>query len=384
MVRVTSGTRYALLGMGILLATATALLPGVWRGRAAPASTDVVSTPAGGAPVSGGTAVALPVPPEPPPEPERVVYEGPVEHIFFHPLIAFPELAFDGDFLAQGYNDWFVTAPEFLRIVEQLHAADYVLVDILALTDPPLRLPPGKKPLVLSVDDPNYYDYMRDNGNVYKLVLDETGRVATWSLTPDGRPLLAYDNDVVPLLDDFVARHPDFSLDGAKGVLALTGYEGILGYRTNEPSAPGYEQEKAEALRVVQRLKKTGWSFASHGWGHLDAAKVSAGTLAQDTRRWKAEVEALIGHTPVYIYPFGSGVAPGTAKFALLQEQGFAVFCGVGPWPYLEADGGYLLMDRRHIDGMALQQQKESLAELSLDADAILDPVRPPIETESP
>ena len=30
---------------------------------------------------------------------KTVLYEGPVEHIFFHPLIAYPELAFDGDSL---------------------------------------------------------------------------------------------------------------------------------------------------------------------------------------------------------------------------------------------------------------------------------------------
>ncbi|MBC8079128.1 MAG: hypothetical protein H7X86_02200 [Gorillibacterium sp.] len=31
---------------------------------------------------------------------QLVPYSGPVEHIFFHPLIAFPELAFDGDRMA--------------------------------------------------------------------------------------------------------------------------------------------------------------------------------------------------------------------------------------------------------------------------------------------
>ena len=42
-----------------------------------------------------------------PPEKEKIQaklvdYEGPVEHIFFHPLIAYPKLAFDGDAMAQG------------------------------------------------------------------------------------------------------------------------------------------------------------------------------------------------------------------------------------------------------------------------------------------
>ena len=41
------------------------------------------------------------------------------------------------------------------------------------------------------------------------------------------------DYDLVPLLDAFVEAHPDFSYHGRKGVLAMTGYEGVLGYRTD-------------------------------------------------------------------------------------------------------------------------------------------------------
>jgi peptidoglycan/xylan/chitin deacetylase (PgdA/CDA1 family) len=52
---------------------------------------------------------------------------------------------------------------------------------------------------------------------------------------------------------------------------------------------------------VVRRLQETGWSFASHGWGHLNAQKVSLATLVRDTARWKAEVEPLVGPTFVYV-----------------------------------------------------------------------------------
>ena len=38
---------------------------------------------------------------------------------------------------------------------------------------------------------------------------------------------------MVPLIDRFVEEHPDFSYRGAKGIVALTGYNGILGYRTD-------------------------------------------------------------------------------------------------------------------------------------------------------
>lgn len=332
--------------------------------------------------------------PEPPapsaPEPEVLVpYDGPVEHIFFHPLIAYPELAFDGDSMARGYNDYFVTVPEFKRIIEQLYQHNFILVDLASLFTEttvdgktvlarrPLELPPGKKPLVLSIDDLNYYDYMRANGNVYRLVLDGQNRIATWSLTPQKQEIVAYDNEIIPILDDFVAAHPDFALHGAKGVIALTGYEGVLGYRTNDPKSPTYEQDRQAAMNVAQRLKETGWSFASHSWGHMDTAKLSYSGFTLDARRWKAEVEPLIGPTNIFIYPFGSTVPPGDAKFKLLLDQGFRIFCGVGPRPYLDVTDRYARMDRRHIDGIALQSLRTLNLEL-FDADQVIDPVRPP------
>lgn len=324
------------------------------------------------------------------PEPaDRLVrYTGPIEHIFFHPLIAYPELAFDGSPLARGYDDWMVTVSEFDKIIDSVYSKGFMLVSFADLFETQttdgqsvivrreLWLPPGKKPLILSIDDLNYYQYMREHGNVYKLVLDDAGRIATFSVTPQGENRVAYDNDIVPILDAFVAAHPDFSWHGAKGLINLTGYEGILGYRTNDTAAPGYAQEKQDALRVVGRLKETGWSFASHSWGHLDMAKVSYRALVVDTTRWKNEVEPLIGPTAIYVYPFGSTVPLRSDKLAYLQSEGFRIFCGVGPDPYTGDGGSFVLMDRRHIDGVALRTQRLLNASL-FDAAAVIDPVRP-------
>ena len=52
-------------------------------------------------------------------------------------------------------------------------------------------------------------------------------------MKPDGTTLVTRKSEVVPLVDRFVENHPDFSIDGAKGIIALTGVEGILGYRTS-------------------------------------------------------------------------------------------------------------------------------------------------------
>ena len=242
----------------------------------------------------------------------------------------------------RGYNDYFVTVNEFKRILDELYKNNYILIDMnelfqinedQSISRKKLTLPEGKKPLILSVDDMNYYEYMRKNGNVYKLILDENENIAAYARNPDDEDVLSYDQAIVPILNQFVEDHPDFSFKGAKGLIALTGYEGVLGYRTNEVDSPAYHQEKADALKVIRRLKETGWTFASHGWGHLDANKVSYQRLVLDTKRWKQEVESLIGPTSVYIYPYGSRPDTGGDKFTYLIESGFHVICSVGPAP---------------------------------------------------
>jgi len=320
-----------------------------------------------------------------------VPYRGPIQHIFFHPLIAYPELAFDNDSQSNGFNQYFVTISEFKKILDSLYKNNFILVNInsifeeknvnekIVVTPKELLLPKGKKPFILTVDDLNYYPYMLDNGTVRKLILDNEGNVATFSITPKGQTVISRDNEIIPILDQFVAQHSDFSLNGAKGLIALTGYEGILGYRTNELDSPNYENEKSQALSVVNRLKETGWSFASHGWGHLDTRKISLAILMKDTKRWLAEVEPLIGPTDVYVYPFGSSVLPGDAKFQYLQDAGFHALCSVGPNPYLKFGPSYFMMDRRHIDGIAFLTEANQYRDL-FNGEDIVDKTRPKLK----
>ena len=128
-----------------------------------------------------------------------VAYDGLVEHLFFHPVIAYPKLAFDGDAQEKGLDDYMVTAGEFTKILESVYANDYVLVDIADVwsetTDEngnpkmvrnTLYLPEGKKPVIFSYDDTNYYPYMLENGFAYKLILGDDGKIWSWGLDPEG------------------------------------------------------------------------------------------------------------------------------------------------------------------------------------------------------
>lgn len=283
------------------------------------------------------------------------------------------------------FNKWMTTAKEFRGIVRQLYANDWVLVDLESLfrvrkdgslRRAPLRLPKGKKPLVISIDDLNYPQYMIDNHLNSKLVLDESGEVAAQRVRPDGTTVVSRGSEIVPILDRFVAKHPDFAIDGARGVIALTGFEGVLGYRTSGDGRRA-RKERRRAAPVVQRLKDTGWTFGSHSYSHPDFGSSSYARVVQDTDRWERYVEPLVGkNARVFVYPYGS---PATgANLAYLRKAGFRIFCTIGPTASTTLRDGYAVQARVHVDGLSMMSQ-QSMLKRFFDADSVLDPRRPPL-----
>ena len=344
-------------------------------------------------------------PPEPEPEPEPytildptvqpeggvrdgvtyVAYDGVVEHLFFHPVVAYPELAFDGDYKSDGIDDWMVTAGEYLKILQSVYDKGYVLVDIAdcwseqtgedgqtRMVKNTLYLPEGKKPLILSYDDVNYYEYMLENGFTYKLIIGEDGKLWSWGLDPQGNEVVSRDLDAVTILDKFVEEHPDFSPFGAKGCLSLTGYEGILGYRTKTDrenwttEREANRQKEIEAVKpIVAELKRTGWTFGSHTWGHISLNTRTVDVVTADMQKWFDEVGSLVGETPVLFYPFGGrldgdDVQQSGPAFRWMQQHGFRIFCSVGidSWSKCKSDISAVICDRLHPDGTTLRSAK--------------------------
>ena len=171
-------------------------------------------------------------------------------HVFYHILIKDTSKAFDGDYKEADYNQVMTTIDEFNKITQTMYDKGYVMVSIKDMakadengniTAGEILLPPGKTPFVLSQDDVCYYHYMDGDGFATKLVVDEEGKIRNEYVEDDGSVSVG-DYDMVPLIDRFVEQHPDFSYRGAKGIVALTGYNGILGYRTDE----SYETRPAD------------------------------------------------------------------------------------------------------------------------------------------
>lgn len=335
-----------------------------------------------------------------------------ITHIFFHSLIVDSDIAFKSSNSAN-YNSVMTTIPEFNEILKQMYEKGYVLVtmhDICTFDENgtlhknPIMLPPGKIPFVMSQDDVCYYEYMEGQGFATRFVIGE-----------DGRPTLEYkdkngnvttgDYDLVPILDHFVDEHPDFSYRGSKAILAFTGYNGILGYRTDEtydPNSPNYNPEKyrneniendrAMVKKITQALKDDGYEFASHSWGHIRTGDCTLERLKTDTDKWERNVEPLLPDPcPILIYPFGSDIgnwrpyAEDNEKFKVLYDAGFRYYLTVDSAQYwLQYNSNYMRGGRRNVDGYRLYQDltgaQNRLGDI-LDVKKVFDTVRPtPVE----
>lgn len=335
-----------------------------------------------------------------------------ITHIFFHSLIIDTSKAFDGDSKSKGYNQMMATKDEFKKIIQSMYDKGFVLVrlhdvahEVTAdegtkkFVQGDIMLPPGKQAFVMSQDDVCYYEYMDGDGFASRIIIGPDGK-PTCEMKQDDGSMVTGEYDLIPILDDFIDKHPDFSYKGARAVIALTGYNGILGYRTDaaydtdqyKQAHPGFdfEKERADAKKVAQCLKDNGYELASHSWGHRQMGTIPMDHFIADTDKWESQVEPLTGPSDIILFPFGSDIGdwhPYTTdnqRYDYLHSKGFRYFCNVDARRYwVQIGDDYMRQGRRNIDGFRMYYDlpetnptKDHLSDL-FDVSKVFDRRRP-------
>ena len=204
-----------------------------------------------------------------------------IPHIFYHSLIVDPGRAFDTtmwdpDTLA-GVNAWMTTVDEFDKITQQMYDRGWVLVRMRDLVtqktdengnvtfekNKSLLLPQDKQPFVLSIDDWSYYHSYDGKGYADKAVVDENGKVKCQYTDASGNVSVG-DYDVVPRLNTFLEAHPDGAYKGARGLIAMTGYNGVFGYRTDVAYLTG-ERLQADQRAFLESHPDFNWENGHSG-----------------------------------------------------------------------------------------------------------------------
>jgi hypothetical protein len=232
------------------------------------------------------------------------------------------------DTLSINESDGKVSAEQFGNILQDMYDSGYCLVDIYdaAYTDSEgnfsyketISVPEGKKPLIIIQRNVSYAQDNSSQGLPSKLIVDGGKLVSEY--TQENGTSERGNYDIVPIIEDFISKHPDFSYDGARGVLGVSGENGIFG--------SGFD----EAKEVIDAVSNAGWHFASIGYGNDISYGSEFSIMSEDVDKWEKEVESFIGETNIIILPKDTDIGSWAEykdtnqKYALLKEKGFSYF----------------------------------------------------------
>jgi len=313
---------------------------------------------------------------------ELVLFEGEIKHIFFHSLILYPEHLFPNlNIPTGGFNEGFIFQSEFIRLLPQLLERGFVLYNVNDIfgrdedgnmMQKDIFLPPGKRPLILSIDDPTYHYGV---GFANRMIIDEDGNLATEVITPTGETIITHDGDVQLILNSFVQEHPEFSFRGHKGIIAATGFMGIFGHDLRT------EESREEAIAVVERLKEYGWIFANHSYTHNRVGfwgpDSNPNNIRRDVRQWRERIEPVVGATNIFIAPFGFTLRG--EGMQVILDNGYDIYFNVDFRQTITVHPTHVLAGRIEIGGYALIRFADRLNRYFFDVDSVIDSHRPPI-----
>lgn len=328
-----------------------------------------------------------------------------VMNLSIHLLIADPQRAYNDTTYGSQYRKNFITTTEFSAMLQQLYDRGFILVSLSDLYElqfdassgrdvyvaKTLLLPPGKTPIMLTETNANYYTYMTDSngdgkpdagadGFAYKLCYGENGFCNELILADGSTVTGAYD--MVPILEAFIEEHPSFSYRGARAIIAVSGYDGILGYRINSTrlSEAQREEERTAAATLVNQLREAGYEIACFTYENTSYSQLTATQIQSDLQKWTDNVVPVIGETDIMVFPKESDIAGvesyvGNSKFNVMYNAGFRFFLGSGTISWDQVDDLYVRHSRLMVTGSYLTKYPERYADL-FDAATVLDAYR--------
>ena len=328
-------------------------------------------------------------------------YRGSIEVICVRSLIADTDTAFAGRYHS-GNTDLYLTTSEFEKILENLYERDYVLVDpenLIEASDPTfllernLKVPKGKKPLVVVIENLQYNAAAYGCGTCRRLVLNDENQVCGEYVNSSGDTIVSRTAESIGILDAFVEKHPDFTYDGAKGIISVSGHESCFGYVVSadeiddrntalsaanlamiNPSNDDIDYARERVSEIVSVLSDNGWKFASCTYDYIeDCRNTEKQILMDDTEKWLDQIGSLFGEVHMLVYPNGNYIYGTDDRAVYYKNNGFRIFFGGGATPYYTYGDNYLYLDRAMMNYKTLT--REAYKEL-FDYNQIIDPVR--------
>lgn len=328
-----------------------------------------------------------------------------IPNLSFHVLMADASRACNKDVsgaeLSGSYNRNFVSVEEFTRILNQLYSSNYVLVDFNSFISTTTRvdgntnfeaksiyLPQGKKPVMITETMVNYFEYMVDpdkdgtldgtgHGFANKLVLDANGDIKAAYVDASGQSLVG-NYDLVPVLESFIQEHPDFVYQGARAILAVSGTEGVFGYRTNTAYVSRfgqafYDNEVTEAKKIVAALREKGYTIASYTYSNQAYRSMSTAQIQAEVTNWTNQITPVLGEVDTIVFARGSDIESysGTS-FNVLYNSGLRFFLNSGSSPRVDVNTTFVRQTRLMVTGETMTWYSSQFASY-FDSNVVLD-----------
>ena len=327
-----------------------------------------------------------------------------IPNLSFHVLIYDMARAMaDDDNLAGQYNRNFVSTDEFSKILNQLYLNNFVLVDFdsfvtsnsvdgtsSSLFADSIWLPEGKKPVMITETMVNYFNYMVDgnddgkpdsggDGFASRLVVDANGDIKA-EYVDENNVTHVGNYDLVPILEDFIAQHPDFCYRGARATLAVSGSEGIFGYRIQSETIAKkgqdyYNEQVVGATKVVAALKAKGYRLACYSFDNKDYKGISAAMVQEDLQKWRSQISPVIGELDTIVFARGGDIGDYTGgKFDVLTAAGFRFMLKSSETPYTEVNNAFVRQSRLMVTGENMVAKASMFTDNGLfDPNTVLD-----------
>ena len=326
-----------------------------------------------------------------------------IPNLSFHVLMADPVRSFADANYGGLYNRNFVTTDEFAKILDQLYRNNFVLVDFDSFVSSnsvdgtssnlyanSIWLPQGKRPVMITETMVNYYTYMVDSnkdgvadgggaGFASKLVLDANGDIKAEYVDSSNTTMVG-NYDLVPILEDFIAQHPDFCYRGARATLAVSGHEGIFGYRIQSETIANkgqdyYNKEVLGATEVVAALREKGYRLACYTFADTAYQNFSAAMILEDIQKWKSQISPVIGEVDTMVFAKTSDIGDYTGgKFDVLHDNGFRFLIKNADAPYTEVNTSFVRQSRLMVTGENMAWKASMFTDSGLfDPNTILD-----------
>ena len=300
----------------------------------------------------------------------NIKYDGKIEALSFTTLMSFPDKALHkNNSLSSNFDESKITVNEFKNILEELYINNYILVDIYDVIDrenmtkKDLYLPQNKKPIILTFDNVTYTSNYQNLGQIDKIIIDRNNNLASYTTKKSIQDRIQYDNEFLLILENFINKHKDFSYNNARGIIFLTGENGILGYNTNHKNASSkYEQKRV--CEVIRKLKNLGWRFGSNNYTYKDESTKTDMEFAKELSLWNNEIKEIIGTTNLYAFPYGNYNKSNISKLELLISNYFNIFFANNLDHDLSLHKDICFVLRKDVNGKNLRDNPEMYSQL--------------------